>query len=497
MTAPVRRLSELLAGWSAVPADAEREISDLTLDSRSVVPGSLFLALPGATVDGRQFVPKALAAGAAAVVQDAESPSLTLLGDGTPIIGIPQLSTRLGELAGRFFSHPSRQLSLVGVTGTNGKTTTTQLIARALTGLGRPCAVMGTIGYGIPGRLAESRNTTPDAVAIQRFLADMVGQGVVAAAMEVSSHGLELGRVNGLDFAVGVFTNLTQDHLDFHGSMQAYGEAKRKLFLRPELKAVVINADDRFGHQLLGDPDIRSTKYAYGYSQPKADSGKLPDIFAERIAFTDRGLSAWVRTPWGDGELTSNLLGAFNLSNLLAVVATLGALGLPLAAILAELAKPLAVPGRMECYGGGDKPLAVVDYAHTPDALVQALTALRAHCAGQLWCVFGCGGDRDRTKRPLMAEAAERLADRVVVTNDNPRTEDPMLIAADIRSGLKSPDAVVVELDRAKAIAYALAAAKPGDVVLVAGKGHEEYQIMGTESLDFSDAREVRRFLNA
>ncbi|MBI2382114.1 MAG: UDP-N-acetylmuramoyl-L-alanyl-D-glutamate--2,6-diaminopimelate ligase [Gammaproteobacteria bacterium] len=492
MDRPRRRLSELLAGWCAVPAEADRGVTELALDSRAVRSGMLFLAVPGAVVDGRAYIDRAIAAGAAAVVAEGE-PCLEIRA-GVPVIHIDTLSTRLGELAGRFFSQPSRQLDLIGVTGTNGKTTTTQLLARVLTGLGKPCAVMGTIGYGVPGALVDSPNTTPNALSIQRFLAQMLAQGVQAAAIEVSSHGLVQGRVAGLRFAAGVFTNLTQDHLDYHGTMQAYGEAKRLLFLQPELGVAVINADDPFGHHLLGDPSIRATKYAYGYSQGGGASGKLPAIFAERFAFSDRGISARLRTPWGEGELNSNLLGAFNLSNLLAVVATLGALGHPLDAILAELAKPQSVPGRMECYGGGDKPLAVVDYAHTPDALEQALKALRGHCRGRLWCVFGCGGDRDRSKRPLMAAIAEACADRVLVTNDNPRTEDPQAILADIRGGLKHPEQVVVELDRAAAIALALSQAQAGDVVLIAGKGHEEYQIMGKDSLDFSDAREVRRF---
>ena len=450
----------------------------LTNDSRQLQRGDIFVAYPGEQRDGRQFIEQAIAAGAGAVLWEDEG--FVWPGDRSiPNLGVRGLRAVAGEIASELAGEPSRALWMVGVTGTNGKTSCSQWIAEALSRLGRPTAVIGTIGHGFPGALSELGNTTPDAIALHALLAHYRERGAQCVAMEVSSHGLVQDRVSGARFDVALFTNLTRDHLDYHGDMHSYGEAKARLFQWPGLRYAVINVDDAFGRELVQrltgrDVDVLT----YGLSSGAISGHKLDlDRF---------GLTLEIQTPWGSGKVQSPLFGAYNAANLLGVLGVLLASDVPFGAALDALGPLSAVEGRMQAIGGGDKPLIVIDYAHTADALEQVLTALRAHVrTGRLICVFGCGGDRDAGKRPLMGEVAARLADAVTVTSDNPRSEDPQQIIAAVLAGVRSE--VSTEPDRERAIARAIANASAGDVVLIAGKGHERWQEIAGVRYPFSD----------
>ncbi len=494
--APGIPLGTLLQGIVDLPARYDRRVTGLALDSRAVRPGDLFFALVGTATDGRRFVEEALARRAGAVVQEAPGVALEVR-HGVPVIGVPGLDQLVGMVADRFYAHPSADLWVAGVTGTNGKTTVSHLIAQVLTGAGDvpgggwPCGVVGTLGCGLFGELRPSRHTTPDAVTLHRLLADLRGRGVRHAVMEVSSHALVQGRVNGVAFDVAVFTNLTRDHLDYHGSLEAYGEAKRRLFRFPGLKTAVVNLDDPFGDAILRqiDPGIE----AVGYSLHDAPRAR---VRARTLTVGPAGVRMEVVTPVGEGLLESPLLGRFNAGNLLAAVGALLTLRLPLPGLLAGLARAQPVAGRMERHGGReDQPLVVIDYAHTPDALQSVLATLREHCRGRLTCVFGCGGERDRGKRPEMGAVAERLADELIVTDDNPRREDGDLIVAEILGGMARPGLARVERERERAITLALAGAGADDVVLVAGKGHEDYQEANGQRRPYSDRAVVRALL--
>lgn len=481
MTMP---LSKLFAHASRDPL-----IRELTLDSRQVRPGDLFLAVPGAKVDGRAHIADALARGAAAVAYEEQGASVLPITE-VPLIPVRGLIGQLSEIAGRFYGEPSRQLDLVGVTGTNGKTSVTQLVAQALDALGQRCGLIGTLGTGFYGELRSGRLTTPDPIAVQATLNDLKHGGAKAVAMEVSSHALEQGRVAALAFDIAVMTNLSRDHLDYHGSMEAYEAAKAKLFAWPNLRCRVVNLDDEFGRRLA---QSHAESRLISYSLLDSDA----TLFCKQARFDDDGVRAVLVTPQGEHALRSRLLGRFNLSNMLAAVATLLALDYPLDEILKVTPQLQGPIGRMQRLGGGDKPLVVVDYAHTPDALEKVLEALRPHAHGRLLCLFGCGGDRDRGKRPLMAEVAERLADRVLVTDDNPRTEDPQRIFDDIRPGFTKPADVEFVAGRGEAIAHLIATAAADDVIVLAGKGHEDYQEINGERHDFSDLVEAERALAA
>ncbi|WP_438307367.1 UDP-N-acetylmuramoyl-L-alanyl-D-glutamate--2,6-diaminopimelate ligase [Pseudomonas guariconensis] len=481
MTMP---LSKLFAHASRDPL-----IRELTLDSRQVRPGDLFLAVPGAKVDGREHIADALARGAAAVAYEEQGASVLPITE-APLIPVRGLIGQLSEIAGRFYGEPSRQLDLVGVTGTNGKTSVTQLVAQALDALGQRCGLIGTLGTGFYGELRSGRLTTPDPIAVQATLNDLKHGGAKAVAMEVSSHALEQGRVAALAFDIAVMTNLSRDHLDYHGSMEAYEAAKAKLFAWPNLRCRVVNLDDEFGRR-LAQSHGESRLISYSLLDPTAT------LFCKQARFDDDGVRAVLVTPQGEHALRSRLLGRFNLSNMLAAVATLLALDYPLDEILKVIPQLQGPIGRMQRLGGGEKPLVVVDYAHTPDALEKVLEALRPHAHGRLLCLFGCGGDRDRGKRPLMAEVAERLADRVLVTDDNPRTEDPQRIFDDIRPGFAKPADVEFVAGRGDAIAHLIATAAADDVIVLAGKGHEDYQEINGERHDFSDLVEAEKALAA
>ena len=457
----------------------------VTSDSRDLRPGDAFAAWPGSRVDGRAFIPDAIARGASAVLW--ESRNFRWSGDPAfPNAGVEGLAGHLGYIADDVFGRPSRDLWMVGVTGTNGKTTTSQWVAQALEGAGRRCGVIGTLGIGFAGALAPAANTTPDAAAFHESLARFRDGGAKAVAMEVSSIGLDQGRVNGATFDLAVFTNLTRDHLDYHGTMSAYGAAKAKLFSWPGLACSVINADDAFGQRLIDEIRGRGGR-ALSYGLANAD------VAATGVAAGPRGYSLGVATPWGRGSIDTAVVGAFNVSNLLATLGALLASDVEFDAALAALGRLAPPPGRMERHGGNGRPMVVIDYAHTPDALEKVLAALRPVVppGGELVCVFGCGGDRDAGKRPQMGRIAGELADRVVVTNDNPRYEDAGTIAEAVARGLIDAGhrRWTIELDRDAAIRGAVHGAKRGDVVLLAGKGHEPWQEVGGERRAFSDAR--------
>ena len=488
-----RNLRDLLGPW--VPGAPARPLGDMTLDSRKAASGDLFVAVAGHHADGRRFIPQAIAQGVAAVIAEAEGEASD--GDmremhGVPVIYLAQLPQRLSALAGRFYGQPGEKQKLIGVTGTNGKTTTTQLLAQWAQLLGETGAVMGTVGNGLPGQLTATENTTGSAVDVQRVLQELAQQGATLTAMEVSSHGLVQHRVAALPFAAAVFTNLSRDHLDYHGDMQAYESAKKLLFTEHQVGAMILNADDEVGRRWLATlPDAVAVTM-----ENNLQSGcRGRWVKADEVAYHDNGAHIRFSSSWGEGEIHSRLMGAFNVSNLLLAFATLLALDYPFADLLQTAPQLQPVCGRMEVFSAPGKPTVVVDYAHTPDALEKALEAARLHCKGKLWCVFGCGGDRDKGKRPLMGAIAEQFADVVVITDDNPRSEDPQSIVNDILTGLLEPHRARVMAGRAQAVTNAVLQAQPDDIVLVAGKGHEDYQIVGNRRLDYSDRATVAALL--
>jgi UDP-N-acetylmuramoyl-L-alanyl-D-glutamate--2,6-diaminopimelate ligase len=491
---PSRSLAELTAGLVDVPA--EIMVSDVTLDSRAVSPGCLFLACHGRTHRGIAFAQDAAALGARAILYEShEGTAPPSLPAGIFVRGVPQLHRHASAIAGRFFDMPSHSLTIAGITGTNGKTTCAYLLAQALNSSGRPAAFMGTLGYGLPDALTASQLTTADAVNVQRQLAQMRALGAECVAMEVSSHALDQERVAAVRFHTAVFTQLTRDHLDYHGSMAYYAATKAKLFAWPALSARVINIDDPMGAELAR----ASAQSKLIVTTRRGASDALPSsaafVRAASVRVRPAGLALEIESSWGRCALEVPLLGDFNADNVLTVLAVLLAWQMPLATAAAALARAPAPPGRMEPFGEG--PHALVDFAHTPDALTQSLRAARAHCRGRVWVVFGCGGDRDPGKRAIMGEVAARLADEVVITDDNPRNESPQAIVDDIRRGIGEGRPYRVDHDRAHAITTTLAAAAPQDLVLIAGKGHETYQTYGAERRAFSDQAVVRAYLAA
>ena len=455
-------------------------LADLTADSRAVKMGSIFVAYPGTAQDGRKFIPDAIARGAAAVIWERQGFTWDE-GRDIPNLGVEGLRLRISEIAGHVYGNPSETLWMAGVTGTNGKTSVSQWIAAALDAMGRRSAVIGTLGNGLVGERAEAKNTTPDPIVLQRLLAEYLRRGARNVAMEVSSHGLDQGRVAGIRFDCAVFTNLTRDHLDYHGTMENYAQAKARLFSSEGLCDRVVNIDDDWGAALAArfGPDV----ITYGTS-------KDARLRASRVGLSEAGVRFHVDSEWGGGDVHAAVLGAFNVSNLCAVIGTLLAAGLTFDDALAAASALKPVPGRLERLGGGAQPLVVVDYAHTPDALEKALEALRPTVAAghKLVCVFGCGGDRDPGKRPMMGRSASRLADEVIVTSDNPRSEAPRAIIDQVLAGISGPVEAIEE--RQVAIFTAVSHARPGDVVLLAGKGHETYQEIAGVRHPFSD-REV------
>ncbi|MBI1194445.1 MAG: UDP-N-acetylmuramoyl-L-alanyl-D-glutamate--2,6-diaminopimelate ligase [Gammaproteobacteria bacterium] len=500
------RLKDLVAGWAEIHDSADRSVTGITLDSREARSGSVFLACPGHLSHGLLYARSAIEAGAAAVLYDAPpagfEPAALASPEGVPVVRLPGLKQLLGPIAARFYGEPSRNRIVVGVTGTNGKTSCCHYLAQLWSGLGRNCGVMGTLGNGVwsdeRGELEAvtgNGRTTPDAVTVQAELARF---DCPVVAMEVSSHGLDQGRVNGVEFSGAVFTNLTRDHLDYHASMDAYADAKLRLFRNSSLKWVSVNLDDDFGSRVLEVVPASAKVVVYGVKvspQSSAETRGHHWLWASKIVSDTKGSVLSVASSWGRFELQTTLIGHFNVGNVLAAAGVLLLSGVPLKAVVEGVACLRPVRGRMERFGGGERPLVVVDYAHTPDALEQVLKALREYTKGRLICVFGCGGDRDAGKRPEMGRAAEHYADRVVVTDDNPRSEDGDRIIEGILAGMLNPAGVQIERDREAAIRAAIGEANPGDIVLVAGKGHEVGQEVNGRVYPFSDRQQVSKCL--
>ena len=489
---------------SRIPSKAlgALRIKRLVTDSRAVRPGDTFVAFPGEARDGRGYIGDAVANGVASVIWEqhgyAWDPAWRV-----PNLGVADLRRRAGEIASRVYGRPSAKLWMIGVTGTNGKTSCSHWIAQSLTRSGRKCAVIGTLGNGFPGRLQAAENTTPDAVRVHGALREFVRRGARACAMEVSSHGLVQHRVAGVEFDVALLTNISRDHLDYHGTMREYRAAKSRLFEWPTLKWAVLNLDDALGAELarrLPRGKLNVLGYGFGGRRSRASASRLLAVRGENLRLGRDGLSFDVSTPWGSAQLASRVVGRFNASNLLGTLAALLASHVKLEEAVSALRRVQALPGRTERHGGGPRPLVIIDYAHTPDALEQVLRALResladgphvcADHAPRVICVFGCGGERDRGKRALMGAVAERLADHVVVTSDNPRSEDPDAIIDDIAAGMRR-GAATLEPDRARAIRAAIRMARAGVGVLVAGKGHEQYQEIAGVKHPYNDAAEV------
>jgi UDP-N-acetylmuramoyl-L-alanyl-D-glutamate--2,6-diaminopimelate ligase len=485
------------SGAALASSAAQRAVSGVRHDSRAVTPGDVFVAIPGATVDGSAFARDAVARGAVAVVSERDIPEM-----GAPVLVVRNARAALGPLAHAVYGDPTARMRVAGITGTNGKTTTTWLLEGALEVLGERPALLGTVLTRVCGVEKASAFTTPEADDLARFASDAVAAGATHLSMEVSSHGLALHRVDGVHFEVAAFTNLTQDHLDFHGTLDAYLEAKARLFLELGPSVSVINIDDPAGASLAD----RVTDHIHGRVLRVSPRGQgRADIRAERADFTREGIVAVLRTPDGVCELRSPLFGAHNLENLLVAFGVLLAMGVSSEAAARALGSQLGAPGRLERVSDPRGVAVLVDYAHSPDALRNVLAALRPLTAGRLIAVFGCGGDRDRTKRPRMGEAVRAGADMAVLTSDNPRTEAPERIVDDVLPGLAgwsklsaadfahATSGFAVEPDRGAAIRLALEGARSGDTVLIAGKGHEDYQIVGTQKRPFDDRAEAAR----
>ncbi|MCP3727132.1 UDP-N-acetylmuramoyl-L-alanyl-D-glutamate--2,6-diaminopimelate ligase [Paraburkholderia sp. CNPSo 3272] len=495
-----RQIADALA-WLRAHVTPE---AGLHADTRSLKPGDVFLAYAVEGADSRPHIANAIERGAAAVLYQPEGYAGEKL-DASNALAVPQLDVLAGEIASGWYGDPSDAMLVVGVTGTNGKTSCSQWIASTFTAIGQKCAIVGTLGTGFPGQLVHTGFTTPDAPQLQRSLAQLRGAGALAIAMEVSSHALHQGRVNGTSFDIAVFTNLTQDHLDYHHTFEAYEAAKARLFAWPGLRAAIINADDAAGRRLIAATRGKARTIAYSVATPAADA-PVADAWlrANDVRATATGTAFHLETSdWGEAQVEAHVLGLFNVSNLLGVLGALLAANVPLVAALNEISKLQPVNGRMERLGGRadrDEPLVVIDYAHTPDALEKTLEALRPMAAargGQLVCMFGCGGDRDATKRPLMGAIAERLADQVVVTSDNPRSESPAAIIEQIAQGMRDAAKARRIEDRASAILQAVRGAAREDVVVLAGKGHEATQEIMGKKRAFSDQDHARLALAA
>jgi UDP-N-acetylmuramoyl-L-alanyl-D-glutamate--2,6-diaminopimelate ligase len=474
-------LAELLHGLADAPAIP---VSGIASDSRQAGRGDLFLACAGENHHGLDYVDDVIRAGAAAIAWDSTTATAPADTD-ILMISVDDLSKRLGEIANRFYGYPSKAMHVFGVTGTNGKTTVAWLIAQCLQRLGRVCGYVGTLGSGVGEIEAGDGMTTPAAVELHERFAELRDQGAECAAIEVSSHALAQNRVDGVFFDSVLFTNLSRDHLDYHGDMKSYAESKALLFQACNPRHRIVSIDSEFGVEL-------ANRYGPEAVVVSTDVDRVPDakpyVFVRSVDANESGSKIGVCSSWGDRDVLLPLPGAFNVENAVIVLALLLTQSVSMSDACRCLSEVSAPPGRMQrVESDGNLPAVYVDYAHTPAAIEAALLALRAHCRGKLWCVFGCGGDRDAGKRPLMGHAAEQLADRIVITNDNPRGEQPDAIISAIVSGLKNADDVTIIADRAAAIAWTIAAAAPTDAVLLAGKGHENYQLIGDQRLSFSD----------
>jgi len=459
------------------------QLTAMRLDSRQVQPGDLFIAMPGAATDGRQYVQQAVAQGAAAVIVEAtgwnESFSSTV-----PVLLVENLKSQLAEIATYFYKDPSHNLRVIGITGTNGKTSTSNYIAQLFDYVGIKCGIMGTLGNGFLDNLLPSLLTTSDCCTLQHQLFEFSQAQAKFVAMEVSSIGLSDGRLLRTQIDTAVFTNLSQDHLDYHHTMEDYFAAKCKLFAEYAPKHCVINLDDEYSQRLLDIIPRTSRVITYSLLNPAADL-----YYADGV----------IHTLWGAGQLVTKLIGKFNISNVLAALGSCAVQGIPMQTLLKAASNLNAVPGRMQTVlcKNPQAPRVVVDYAHTPDALIKALQTLQEYKQQNLICIIGCGGDRDRSKRPLMLRAVIENSDRVIITQDNPRTEDPQQIVNDMLAGQQLNATTIIEMDRAIAIQHAISAASGQDLILIAGKGHEDYQIIGTTKLPFSDVLVAQQALEA
>ena len=490
-------LGDLLPGVLGTDAVRRKLVRSVSLDSRSVEQGGLWLALQGQRSHALDHFDEALRRGVGAVLAEPtaqwDASRIERLPGNVPVIAVPGLRRQAGEIAARFFGQAAQAMRIVGVTGTNGKTSVAHFLAQALS-TRVPTAVMGTVGNGFPGQLQPATHTTMDAVSLHAALGGFSARGARAVTMEVSSHALDQDRVAGVPFHTAVFTNLSRDHQDYHADMGAYADAKARLFRGAGLALAVLNVDDAVGARLAAEVRRRTFTVAVGSD---AGNTRLGDryLYLQRVETRADGMRIHFQSSWGDGELQTHLLGRFNADNLGLALAVLLAWDMPLPTALSALQQVSPVDGRMMTFVAPGRPRVVVDYAHTPDALEKVLQSLREHTEGRLICVFGCGGDRDRGKRALMGEIAGRLADHVLLTNDNPRFEDPAGILDDVLAGIADRHKVNVERDRAKAIQVSIAAAGPDDLVLVAGKGHEDYQEVAGQRLPFSDTEHVERAL--
>ena len=495
-------LSNLIQGLIENDPLPQVKVSGVTIDSRSVKSGDCFIALKGTVTDGAHYIQQSIMAGAVAVLVDqASEVKIDLSAISVPVIRIRQLTALVSEIAGRFYGHPSQKLEVTAFTGTNGKTTCSQLYAQlmakvSIENTSVKSAYIGTTGYAVVE--AKSRNiadsafknneikhhlTTPDAVSAQRILAELLNKGSRYIAIEASSHSLVQQRLQAVEISTAVFTNLSRDHLDYHQTIENYAAAKARLFKMASIKTAIINFDDEVGQQIIAQlrDDIRVLTFSL--------ENTTADIYCSDINLSAVGVEAVIHSPWGSGVLKSSLLGEFNLSNLLAIIAASCSQSAVLSECLQAISELRTISGRMELVSSNMKPQVVVDYAHTPDALKKALLALKPHCNGKLWVIFGCGGNRDTGKREHMGKIAHHYADRVVITNDNPRFEAPEAIVQQILQGIDGD--IDIELDRGRAIATSIIQAEKQDMVLIAGKGHENYQIIGSNSSYFSDQDEA------
>ncbi len=487
-------LSVLLDGMADIAPVHDRRVSGVHLDSRQVVAGDLFIALQGDTVHGLDFLQAVIGNKASAVLVSSGDPRCgdgersALLSASISLIEIDNLASLTGEIASRFFGNPSSAMSMVGVTGTDGKTSVCHLLGQALNANNNVCGVLGTLGWGFGDKLQSTGLTTPDAVVLQSALAEIFNAGAKTVAMEVSSHALSQQRVNGIAFDIAVLTNIGRDHLDYHGDMQSYRDAKKTLFYKPQLRSAVINADDQFGEQLLDQlPEL--DLYSYGAAVRKGNH-----IQYLNVKHLTSGLSFDLEFDGKSYPVVSGLIGGFNVQNLVATFAVLVALGVSPELAVASLSELKPVPGRMEATLLDNGAVVIVDYAHNPHALESVLHTVSTHCDGKLLVVFGCGGDRDQGKRPMMASVAEEFSDVCIVTDDNPRSESGDAIVEQIVAGFKSRQNITIERDRKSAIEFAMSQAASGDFVVVAGKGHEDYQLIGDKRLPFSDSAVVASY---
>ncbi|WP_100643086.1 UDP-N-acetylmuramoyl-L-alanyl-D-glutamate--2,6-diaminopimelate ligase [Alteromonas facilis] len=480
-------------------------VERLVLDSRDVSIKTAFLAIKGHELDGREFIPQAISLGAPVIISETDDESLhghCSMRQNTVIVEFFNLSQSLSALAAAFYDYPASKMTSIAVTGTNGKTSVVQLLSQLRHALGMKCGMIGTLGYGLfnapfsPDSLTQSRNTTPDALNMQYIMAEMAQQDVHQVAFEASSHALVQGRLNQVKTDVAVFTNLTRDHLDYHGTMEAYGAAKRRLLEQPALQHVVLNADDPESQNWAKFAPSDAEISWYGIDSDSTQfAANQRFCCARNVKTSSKGTSFELYSSWGNSQVQLQLVGRFNVYNALAAAAVVLSLGTRLADVLSGLSRLVPVPGRMELFSAKGKPSIVVDYAHTPDALAHALEAVKAHTEGDTWCVFGCGGQRDKGKRPQMGKVAADMADHIVLTADNARNEDVSDISRDIQAGISGDHDVTVIDDRKDAITYACKTAKPGDIILLAGKGHETYQEVNGQRLDYDERAFARKII--